>query len=82
MQPETQSSLFKDKILKSNPSQLTLKGFDCVKTFFESVNVSDNKMKKSGTQTVIDVVDYSSIQVSNPAVYNFLFSNVKRASKN
>lgn len=52
MQADTQSSLFKEKILKSSPSQLTLKGFECVKTFFESVNVSDNKMKKTGTQTV------------------------------
>ena len=52
MQPDTQSSLFREKILKSNPAQLTLKGFECIKTFFESVNVSDGKMRRFGTQTV------------------------------
>ena len=52
MQPDTQSSLFKEKMLKSNPSQLTLKGFDCIKTFFESVNISENKMKRFGNQIV------------------------------
>lgn len=52
MQPDTQSALFREKILKSNPAQLTLRGFECVKTFFESVNVSDGKMRRFGTQAV------------------------------
>lgn len=53
MQPDTQSALFREKILKSNPTHLTLRGFECVKTFFESVNVSDGKMRRFGTQAVI-----------------------------
>ncbi len=52
MQPETQSSLFRDKMLKCDPAHLTLKGFECIKTFFESVNVSDGKMRRFGAQTV------------------------------
>lgn len=52
MQPETQSSLFREKILRSDPTKLTLRGFECVKTFFESVNVSDGKMRRCGAQSV------------------------------
>lgn len=52
MQPDTQSALFRDKILKSNPIHLTLRGFECVKTFFESVNVSDGKLRRFGAQAV------------------------------
>ena len=58
MQPETQSSLFREKILKCDPAHLTLKGFECIKTFFESVNVSDGKMRRIGTQTVIYIYLY------------------------
>lgn len=58
MQPDTQSALFREKILKSDPVHLTLKGFECVKTFFESVNVSDGKMRRFGTQAVRIIVCY------------------------
>ena len=52
MQPDTQSTLFKEKILKSNPAQLSAKGFECVKAFFESVNVSEGKIRRFGSQVV------------------------------
>ncbi|KAI9556016.1 hypothetical protein GHT06_018579 [Daphnia sinensis] len=57
MQPDTQSALFREKILKSDPVHLTLKGFECVKTFFESVNVSDGKMRRFGTQAMVEKLD-------------------------
>ena len=48
LEQETQAQLFQKEFLKLDPSKLTDKGFTCFKAYFESVNVYEHKLKKSG----------------------------------
>jgi ubiquitin carboxyl-terminal hydrolase 9/24 len=47
LEPETQKELFNQKLLSLSPSLTTQKSFSCLKAYFESVNVFDQRLKKS-----------------------------------
>ncbi|MGH0140922.1 UNVERIFIED_CONTAM: hypothetical protein FKN15_073043 [Acipenser sinensis] len=57
LESDVQQQLFKEKILKLEPYEITMNGFNLFKTFFESVNLSDHRLKKQGTQLFVERLD-------------------------
>ena len=53
LEPETQKDLFNQKLLNLPPSTTTQKSFSCIKAYFESVNVFDQRLKKSPSPTYV-----------------------------
>jgi len=53
LEPETQKELFNQKLLSLSPSLTTEKSFSCLKAYFESVNVFDQRLKKSSNPSHI-----------------------------
>eukprot|EP00090_Calanus_glacialis_P047045 TRINITY_DN9530_c0_g1_i3.p1 TRINITY_DN9530_c0_g1~~TRINITY_DN9530_c0_g1_i3.p1 ORF type:complete len:2633 (-),score=502.34 TRINITY_DN9530_c0_g1_i3:271-7929(-) len=53
LEPETQKDLFNQKLLSLSPSSTTQKSFSCIKAYFESVNVFDQRLKKSPSPTYV-----------------------------
>jgi ubiquitin carboxyl-terminal hydrolase 9/24 len=49
---ETQMQLFQKEILRLEPSRLSEKGFHCFKSFFESVNLKEHKLKRNNNNLV------------------------------
>ncbi|CAB1332019.1 unnamed protein product [Coregonus sp. 'balchen'] len=50
LESDVQQQLFKEKILKLEPYEITMNGFNLFKTFFENVNLCDHRLKRQGTQ--------------------------------
>lgn len=61
LESETQSLLFQHKLLKMDPSQVTSKAFSCFKTYFEHVNIHENKLKKRPGCLVVEKLELSGI---------------------
>ncbi|XP_033884099.3 ubiquitin carboxyl-terminal hydrolase 24-like isoform X2 [Acipenser ruthenus] len=57
LEGDVQQQLFKEKILKLEPYEITMNGFNLFKTFFESVNLSDHRLKRQGTQLFVERLD-------------------------
>ncbi|XP_041125649.1 ubiquitin carboxyl-terminal hydrolase 24 isoform X3 [Polyodon spathula] len=57
LESDVQQQLFKEKILKLEPYEITMNGFNLFKTFFESVNLSDHRLKRQGTQLFVERLD-------------------------
>lgn len=57
LEPDTQSQMFTGKVLKLDPSKLTMKGFACCKAFLENVNHNDNRIKKTGNIFTVEKMD-------------------------
>uniref|UniRef100_A0A8C7FJR2 Ubiquitin specific peptidase 24 n=1 Tax=Oncorhynchus kisutch TaxID=8019 RepID=A0A8C7FJR2_ONCKI len=53
LESDVQQQLFKEKILKLEPYEITMNGFNLFKTFFENVNLCDHRLKRQGTQLVM-----------------------------
>ena len=53
LEPETQKDLFNQKLLSLTPSSTTQKSFSCIKAYFESVNVFDQRLKKSPSPSYV-----------------------------
>ncbi|CAL1268833.1 unnamed protein product [Larinioides sclopetarius] len=49
LESETQSSLFQTKLLHLEPSKLTYTGFLCFRTYFESVNAAEHRLKRNSS---------------------------------
>uniref|UniRef100_A0A3P9KIM4 Ubiquitin carboxyl-terminal hydrolase 24 n=1 Tax=Oryzias latipes TaxID=8090 RepID=A0A3P9KIM4_ORYLA len=49
LESDVQQQLFKEKILKLEPYEITM-NFNLFKTFFENVNLCDHRLKRQGTQ--------------------------------
>ncbi|XP_046339329.2 ubiquitin carboxyl-terminal hydrolase 24-like isoform X2 [Haliotis rufescens] len=54
LEAETQNQLFQKEILRLDPAKLSEKGFTCFKNFFESVNLYEHKLKRSGNALVVE----------------------------
>ncbi|XP_065904481.1 ubiquitin carboxyl-terminal hydrolase 24-like isoform X2 [Dysidea avara] len=48
LEPDTQTMLFNQKVLKVNPVKLHDAGYRCLRTFFENINLQEKKLKKIG----------------------------------
>lgn len=59
LEADTQSLLFQQKLLKLDPALITCQGFDCYKTYFESVNVSEHKLKRTVSGLVVEKLELS-----------------------
>jgi ubiquitin carboxyl-terminal hydrolase 9/24 len=59
MQPVTQTEMFEQQVLQVPPEGLTSGGYKCFKVFFEHVNLSAGKMRKSGRD--FPIVDSQSL---------------------
>uniref|UniRef100_A0AAY5EM52 UBA domain-containing protein n=1 Tax=Electrophorus electricus TaxID=8005 RepID=A0AAY5EM52_ELEEL len=57
LESDIQQQLFKEKILKLEPYEITMNGFNLFKTFFENVNLSDHRLKRQGTQLCVERLD-------------------------
>ncbi|XP_028817089.1 ubiquitin carboxyl-terminal hydrolase 24 isoform X2 [Denticeps clupeoides] len=57
LESDVQQQLFKEKILKLEPYEITMHGFNLFKTFFENVNLSDHRLKRQGTQLCVERLD-------------------------
>uniref|UniRef100_A0A8C9VNZ6 Ubiquitin specific peptidase 24 n=1 Tax=Scleropages formosus TaxID=113540 RepID=A0A8C9VNZ6_SCLFO len=57
LESDVQQQLFKEKILKLEPYEITMNGFNLFKTFFENVNMSDHRLKRQGTQLFVERLD-------------------------
>uniref|UniRef100_A0A673MZ36 Ubiquitin carboxyl-terminal hydrolase 24 n=1 Tax=Sinocyclocheilus rhinocerous TaxID=307959 RepID=A0A673MZ36_9TELE len=57
LESDVQQQLFKEKILKLEPYEITMNGFNLFKTFFENVNLSDHRLKRQGTQLCVERLD-------------------------
>uniref|UniRef100_A0A3Q3MMV0 ubiquitinyl hydrolase 1 n=1 Tax=Mastacembelus armatus TaxID=205130 RepID=A0A3Q3MMV0_9TELE len=57
LESDVQQQLFKEKILKLEPYEITMNGFNLFKTFFENVNLCDHRLKRQGTQLCVDRLD-------------------------
>ncbi|CAM1321691.1 USP24 (predicted) [Pycnogonum litorale] len=61
LESDTQSNLFHNKLLKMDPVKITKTGFSCFKTYFESVNINDHKIRKSGALMIVEKIDQAVI---------------------
>uniref|UniRef100_A0A673Y507 Ubiquitin carboxyl-terminal hydrolase 24 n=1 Tax=Salmo trutta TaxID=8032 RepID=A0A673Y507_SALTR len=59
LESDVQQQLFKEKILKLEPYEITMNGFNLFKTFFENVNLCDHRLKRQGTQLFVERLDLS-----------------------
>ncbi|XP_078417060.1 ubiquitin carboxyl-terminal hydrolase 24 isoform X2 [Cetorhinus maximus] len=57
LESDIQQQLFKEKILKLEPYEITMNGFNLFKTFFEIVNLSDHRLKKQGAQLHVEKLE-------------------------
>ncbi|XP_071800380.1 ubiquitin carboxyl-terminal hydrolase 24-like isoform X2 [Asterias amurensis] len=57
LEPETQMQLFKEKLLKLDPTTLSPTGFECVKPFFESINMNNHCLKKTSSGLVVEKLE-------------------------
>uniref|UniRef100_A0A3Q4AJ23 Ubiquitin carboxyl-terminal hydrolase 24 n=1 Tax=Mola mola TaxID=94237 RepID=A0A3Q4AJ23_MOLML len=57
LESDIQQQLFKEKILKLEPYEITMNGFNLFKTFFENVNLCDHRLKRQGTQLCVERLD-------------------------
>ncbi|XP_076309376.1 ubiquitin carboxyl-terminal hydrolase 24-like isoform X2 [Tachypleus tridentatus] len=61
LETDTQSQLFQQKLLKLDSSQLSSKGFRCFKTYFESVNIAEHKLRRSVTDVIVEKLDLTGL---------------------
>ncbi|XP_064415907.1 ubiquitin carboxyl-terminal hydrolase 24 isoform X2 [Latimeria chalumnae] len=54
LESDVQQQLFKEKILKLEPYEITMNGFNLFKAFFENVNLCDHRLKRQGTQLHVE----------------------------
>ncbi|XP_038074652.1 ubiquitin carboxyl-terminal hydrolase 24-like isoform X2 [Patiria miniata] len=57
LEQDTQMQLFKEKLLKLDPTTLSPTGFECIKPFFETVNINSDALKKTATGLVVEKLD-------------------------
>ncbi|XP_077980970.1 ubiquitin carboxyl-terminal hydrolase 24-like [Glandiceps talaboti] len=63
LEAETQQQMFSQKLLKLDPAKLTMRGFACIKAFFENVNLYDHRLRKSaGSSFVVDKLELYGIE--------------------
>ncbi len=53
LESETQLNLFQEKLLSLSPQTLSPVGFDCFKDYFESVNISEGKLRKGIADSLV-----------------------------
>ncbi|EDV23143.1 uncharacterized protein TRIADDRAFT_27581 [Trichoplax adhaerens] len=79
LEDEAKSTIFNHLIQKLSPSKLTVKGFECFKTYFECINQNEHKLKcPVPFVSIVEKIDLTGIsylwqivlQVSNEEVAN------------
>ena len=46
MEHETQNQLFQTRVLKVDPAKLDFAGYQCLRNFFETINLVERKLRK------------------------------------
>lgn len=60
LEHESQVFMFNTRVLKVDPSLLDSAGYSCLRNFFETINLSERKLKRiSGTFNLVGIVHYS-----------------------
>ncbi|XP_071490931.1 ubiquitin carboxyl-terminal hydrolase 24-like [Diadema antillarum] len=57
LEADTQLQLFKDKLLRLDPSHLSHMGFDCLRAFFESINNNNHCLRKAGGGLIVEKLE-------------------------
>ncbi|XP_051788643.1 ubiquitin carboxyl-terminal hydrolase 24 isoform X2 [Erpetoichthys calabaricus] len=57
LESDVQQQLFKEKVLKLEPYEITMNGFNLFKTFFENVNLCDHRLKRQGAHLFVERLD-------------------------
>jgi ubiquitin carboxyl-terminal hydrolase 9/24 len=55
LENDTQREFFLKMLLQVSPSNLTIKGFDCFKAYFESVNHTEGKLRKGSSPPYVSI---------------------------
>lgn len=55
LENDTQREFFLKMLLQVPPSNLTIKGFDCFKAYFESVNHTEGKLRKGSSPPYVSI---------------------------
>ena len=62
LETDTQLKLFREKLLSTSPETMSTYAFDCFKDYFESVNISEGKIRKSFATSLLvesqDLIGY------------------------
>ena len=62
LETDTQLKLFREKLLSTSPETMSTHAFDCFKDYFESVNISEGKIRKSFATSLLvesqDLIGY------------------------
>ncbi|GFQ83735.1 ubiquitin carboxyl-terminal hydrolase 24 [Trichonephila clavata] len=61
LESDTQSMLFQYKLLKLDPALLTYTGFMCFKTYFESVNTAEHRLKRMASGLNVEKLELNGI---------------------
>lgn len=57
LEHESQVFMFNTRVLKVDPSMLDSAGYSCLRNFFETINLSERKLKRiSGTLNLVSIV--------------------------
>jgi hypothetical protein len=60
LEHESQVFIFNTRVLKVEPSVLDSAGYSCLRNFFETINLSERKLKRiSGTLNLVGIVYYA-----------------------
>ncbi|KAK2704726.1 ubiquitin carboxyl-terminal hydrolase 24-like [Artemia franciscana] len=62
LEASTQVQLFKEKLLSLDPVSLTMRGFHCLRMYFESVNVTEEKFRRYNNTLVVDKLEPTGIE--------------------
>lgn len=54
LEPDTQSQMFANKVLKLEPGRLTMKGFACFREFMKNVNLNEHRIKDTGSSHTVN----------------------------
>lgn len=54
LEADTQAQMFTSKVLKLEPSRLTMKGFACFREFMKNVNLNEHRIKETGSSYTAD----------------------------
>ena len=82
LEMDTQHALFQKQVLRVDPAIIDLSGYHCIKTFFETINLSERKLRKMHSGQLVSVerlreASYTATRLSskNSLIYS---SNIRQ----
>ena len=76
LQPETQKDLFTSKILKTDVRKMRDIGYKCFKTYFESVNIHEHRIRRNGPSIVVEKQDLTGLAYLWQLVLETPYTNI------